>query len=140
MSVLELMKSEKMPEEQLIEKEAVEEVITDTLNVVNLQRRKERKNAYQILGSVIAVLILLLFLDNMSWRVDTILFTCFGVLFPLFCAGGFLALLCSGILRKINGKPCGQTMLFAILLLCLLILFAGLFFLTGVLGIGPIPE
>ena len=37
MSVLELMKSEKMPEEQLIEKEAVEEVITDTLNVVNLQ-------------------------------------------------------------------------------------------------------
>ena len=65
MSVLELMKSEKMPEEQLIEKEAVEEVITDTLNVVNLQRRKERKNAYQILGSVIAVLILLLFLDSL---------------------------------------------------------------------------
>ena len=58
------MKSEKMPEEQLIEKEAVEEVITDTLNVVNLQRRKERKNAYQILGSVIAVLILLLFLGQ----------------------------------------------------------------------------
>ena len=139
-SVLELMKSEKMPEEQLIEKEAVEEVITDTLNVVNLQRRKERKNAYQILGSVIAFLILLLFLDSMSWQADTILFTGFGVLFPLFCAGGFLALLCSGILRKVNGKPCEQTMLFAILLLCLLILFAGLFFLTGVLGIGPIPE
>ncbi len=78
-------------------------------------------------------------MDSMSWQADTILFTGFGVLFPLFCAGGFLALLCSGILRKVNGKPCGQTVFFAIVLLCLLILFAGLFFLTGVLGIGPIP-
>ena len=100
MSVLELMKSEKMPEEQLIEKEAVEEVITDTLNVVNLQRRKERKNAYQILGSVIAVLILLLFLDSMSWQADTILFTGFGVLFPLFCAEDFWRCCAAGYCEK----------------------------------------
>ena len=78
-------------------------------------------------------------MDSMSWQADTILFTGFGVLFPLFCAGGFLALLCSGILRKVNGKPYRQTVFFAIVLLCLLILFARLFFLIGALGIGPIP-
>lgn len=124
-----------------VEKEEAAEVITDTLNVAVLQRKQERKNVFQILGvTSIIVFFLLLFIDSMQWQADTIIFTGVGVAFPLFCMGGFIALLCNGIWRKVKGKSCGQTLALAIALPLLLIIFLGLFFLIGALGIGPVPS
>lgn len=138
-SVLELMKSEKMTANQVTREEATE-VITDTLNVAKIQHKQERKNAFKILGITSIIVIFLLFLDSIQWKADTIIFTGTGVVFPLFCIGGFIALLCNGIWRKVKGKPCGQTLALAIALPLLLIVFLGLFFLIGALVIGPAPN
>ena len=138
-SVLELMKSERMAANQVTKEEATE-IITDTLNVAVLQRRQERKNAFKILGITSVVVVFLLFIDSMQWQADTIIFTGAGVGFPLFCIAGFLTLLCNSIWRKIKGRPYKQTIALAIALLFLLIIFWGLFFLIGILGIGPVPN
>ena len=138
-SVLELMKSERMAANQ-VEKEEAAEVITDTLNVAVLQRKQERKNVFQILGVTSIIVFFLLFIDSMQWQADTIIFTFAGVVFPLFCIVGFIALLCNGIWRKARGKPCRQAFALSLALLLLWITFLGLFFLIGALGIGPVPN
>lgn len=138
-SVLELMKSERVMSNEVTKEEAAG-IITDTLNVVKLQRRQERKNALCILGFIALVVIFVLFLDSMRWQMDTLIFTGVGVGFPLFCVFGFFALLGNGIRRKIIGKPCSQNFAVAMVLLLLLILFMGLFFLVGALGISPAPN
>ena len=138
-SVLELMKSERIISNEVTKEEATG-IITDTLNVVKLQRRQERKNALCILGVIAVVVIFVLFLDSLQWQMDTLIFTGAGVVFPLFCIFGFLALLGNGIRRKITGKPSGQIFAMALALLLLFIIFIGLFFLIGALGIGPVPN
>ena len=138
-SVLEIMKSERIISNEVIKEEATG-VITDTLNVVKLQRRQERKNALCLLGVMAVVVIFVLFLDSVQWQMDTLIFTGVGVVFPLFCIFGFLALLGNGIRRKITGKPCGQNFAIALALLLLCIIFMGLFFLIGALGIAPVPN
>lgn len=146
-SVLELMKSERIILNEVTKEEATD-VITDTLNVVKLQRRQERKNVLCILGAIAVLVIIILFIDSVRQMdiqliLDTltfIIFTGIGVVFPLFCVFGFLALLGNGIRRKIIGKPYGQTFAMAIALLLLLIIFMGLFFLIGALGISPVQN
>lgn len=138
-SVLELMKSERMAANRVTGEEAAE-VIADTLNVARLQRRRERRNVFRILGVTAAIVIFLLFIDSMQWQADTIIFTLAGVVFPLFCTAGFIALLCNGIWRKARGKPCRQAFALSLALLLLLIIFFGLFFLIGALGVGPVPN
>ncbi len=138
-SVLELIKSEKMTSDQVTEEEA-SDMITDTLNMAKLQSIQERKNAFKILGIISIIVIFLLFIDSMQWQADTILFTVVGVVLPLFCIGGFIALLCNGLWRKTKGKPYQQTFSLAIVLILFLIIFLGLFFLIGSLGIGPVPS
>lgn len=138
-SVLELMKSERMAANRVTGEEAAE-VIADTLNVARLQRRRERRNVFRILGVTAAIVIFLLFIDSMQWQADTIIFTLAGVVFPLFCTAGFIALLCNGVWRKARGKPCRQAFALSLALLLLLIIFFGLFFLIGALGVGPVPN
>lgn len=138
-SVLELMKSERMAANRVTGEEAAE-VIADTLNVARLQRRRERRNVFRILGVTAAIVIFLLFIDSMQWQADTIIFTLAGVVFPLFCTVGFIALLCNGVWRKARGKPCRQAFALSLALLLLLIIFFGLFFLIGALGVGPVPN
>lgn len=138
-SILELMKSERIAANEVTKEEATD-VITDTLNVVKLQRRQERKNALFILGIVAVIIIFVLFLDSMQWQIDTLIFACVGVVFPLLCIFGFIALLGSAIWRKLIGKPCGQTFVMALALLLILIIVIGFFFLVGALGIGPVPN
>ena len=115
-------------------------MVTDALNMAVLQRKQERKNIFKVLGTISIAVIFLLLIESMQWQADTILFTVVGVVFPLFCVGGFLALLCNGIWRKIKGKSCGQTFAIAIALLLLLLMFWGLFFFIGASGIGPVPN
>ncbi len=138
-SVLELMKSERIISNDVTKEEATG-IIADTLNVVKLQRKQERKHALCILGVMALIVIFVLFLDSIQWQMDTLIFTGAGVVFPLFCVCGFLALLGNGIRRKITGKPCGQTFAMALALLLLLIIFMGLLFLIGALGIAPVPN
>ena len=138
-SILELMKSERIISNEVTKEEAAG-IITDTLNVVKLQRRQERKNALCILGVMAAVVIFVLFLDSIQWQMDTLIFTGAGVSFPLFCIFGSLALLGNGIRRKITGKPSGQTFAMALALLLLFIIFMESFFLIGTLGISPVPN
>ena len=102
-TVLELMKSERMAANQVTKEEATE-VVTDTLNVAVLQRKQERKNIFKVLGITSIIVIFVLFIESMQWQADTIIFTIAGVVFPLFCIGGFIALLCNGIWRKVKGK------------------------------------
>ena len=138
-SVLELMKSERMVTDKVTNEEATE-IISDTLKMAKLQRKKERKCVLFILGITVLSLIVVLFLDNMQWQADTILFFIAGVFFPLLCIGGFVALIGTGIGRKAMGKPCRQTFIIALILLLLLAVIFGLFALAGALGIGPVPN
>ena len=138
-SVLELMKSEKITSNE-VTKETADGIVIDTLNAAKLQRRQERKEALGILGVTAGIVIFILFLDSMGWQMDTFLFTGVGVVFPVLCVSGFLVLLGNGIRRKMTGKPYGQTFVIALVLLLLLLLFMGLFFLAGALGIGPVPD
>ncbi len=138
-SVLELMKSEKITSNE-VTKETADGIVIDTLNAAKLQRRQERKEALGILGVTAGIVIFILFLDSMGWQMDTFLFTGVGVVFPVLCVSGFLVLLGNGIRRKMTGKPYGQTFVIALVLLLLFILFMGLFFLAGALGTGPVPD
>ncbi len=138
-SVLELIKSERINDSQVTNEEA-SELITDTLDVARLQRKQERKNVFRILGITYVIAVFALLLDSMQWQADTIIFACAGVIFPLFCICGSAALLFNGIWRKIRNKSCGQTFVILLALLILLIVFFGVFFLIGTLGIGPIPN
>ena len=138
-SVLELMKSERIISNEVTKEEATG-VITDALNVAKMQRRQERRNVLYVLGAVAVIIIFILFLDSLQWRMDALIYMCVGVAFPLFFVFGFLALLVNGIRRKITGKPCSQTFAMAIALLLLLVIFMGLFFLAGALGTGPVPN
>ena len=138
-SVLELMKSEKITTDAVTSKEATE-VVTDTLNVAKQQRKQERKNAISILGILFVLVIFVLFLDSVQWQMDQFIFSVIGVAFPLFCLCGFVALIGFGIWRKVTGKPGAQTFILALALLCALILVLGFFFLIGALGIGPVSN
>lgn len=138
-SVLELMKSERVTTNEVTKEEATG-IISDTLNVVKLQRRQERKNALVILGIIATAIIFVLFLDSVQWQLDTLIFEGVGVILPLVCAAGFLALLGNGIWRKAKGRPYGQTFIMALALLLLFLIILGLFFLAGALGIGPVPN
>lgn len=63
-----------------------------------------------------------------------------GVGLPLYCLLGFFLLQVYGIWRKATGKTSGRTFLLAFALLSALLLTAGLFFLAGAMGIGPVPN
>lgn len=138
-SVLELMRSERIISNEVTKEEAMG-IITDTINVAKLQRMQERKNVLCILGVVAVIVIFVLFLDSIQWQMDTLIFMSAGVVFPLFCVFGFLTLLGNGIRRKITGKPCGQIFAIALALLLLFTVFMGLFFLIGALGIAPVSD
>lgn len=138
-SVLELMKAEKFTADQ-VTNEAASEAIKDTLLVAKEQQRKERRSIFAILGALLVLTVFILFLDGLQWQMDIVIFTVAGVVFPLFCIGGFIVLLGYGIWRKATGRPSRQTFVLALALLCILILILGMFFLIGALGIGPVPN
>lgn len=138
-SILELMKSERLKTDRITGEDATE-LITDTLSIVKSQRKQERKMAALILGTTFVFAAFILFFDNMQWQADKIIFFGAGVIFPLACVCGSITLIGTGIWRKTKGKPCGQTFAIAIGLLLFLVIFFGLFFLAGVLRIGPVPN
>ena len=138
-SVLELMKAEKLTTNQVTNEEA-SKAIKDTLLVAKEQQRKERRNIFTILGALLVLIVFILFLDSLQWQLDMLIMTGAGVVLPLLCIVGFVALLGYGIWRKATGKSGRQTFALALAMFCILILLLGLFFLAGALGIGPVPN
>lgn len=138
-SVLELMKSERIEAARLGREEATGTVL-DTLDVAKDQRQRERRNALALLGGVVVADLVILLLDNLKWQGGALLFWGAGVAFPLFCLSGALALLGMGIWQLVNGRPWRRSILFAAGLALLLSVIFGLFFLAGILGLGPVPT
>ena len=117
-----------------------EHAVHDILQLAQEERRQERKKVALLLAGVLTVLLLLLVLDVLDWQWEAILFTGLGVILPLFCAGGALALLPYGIYRKARGKSVRFCLAAALGLCLLFLLFVGGFFLIGALGLGPVPS
>lgn len=85
MSVLELMKSERMNETP-VSHNIADTAILDTLDVAIAQRREERKKVFSIMGISVVVVLLLLAIDNAGWDAAAIMFLMFAVILPLFGA------------------------------------------------------
>ena len=91
-SVLELMKSERIEAAHLGQEEAAG-VVLDTLDVAKDQRQRERRNVLALLGGVAVADLVILLLDNLKWQGGALFIWGAGVAFPLFCLSGALALL-----------------------------------------------
>ena len=63
-----------------------------------------------------------------------------GVLFPLLCLSGALALLGLALWRLFRGGPWKHAALLALGLILPLAIFLGFFVLAGALGLGPVPS
>lgn len=138
-TILELMRSCRLQEEEL-KVEQTETVLKNTLELVKIQRKKERRAALSLLALVAAADLLILLLDTFSGRWDALLMLGAGVFFPLFCATGALALMGLALWRRSTGRPWGQTARIALALALGLALLCGVLLLAGALGLGPVPN
>ncbi len=132
-SVLEIMRSEKI-EEAIVTQDDASTALTDTFELVKLQRKAERKAIVKIVGCIAAVMLLLFFIDSVGWLGFAIAY------FPVMCLLGSIILMICGIWRKKNKLPCLQTFVLAVAMLLVPVALAVIFFVAGALGLGPIPS
>ena len=132
-SVLEIMKSERIQEPEVSSKVA-SEVLMDAFELAKYQKKLERKHIISIIV-LIAILPMVVFLvDNMT------IYGFLGVCVPVTCLLLGIALLIYGVWRKVTRQTCWQTFTVAALMFAVPILLIILLFLVGVLGIGPVPN
>ena len=132
-SVLEIMRSEKIESEQVAQ-DTVSTALTDTFALVKLQRKAERKSILKI-GICVAALLLAVFLiDSMGWLVFAMAY------FPAICLLGSIARVIYGIWRKNNKLPCMQTFALAGIMLFIPVAVFLFFLFAGALGLGPVPN
>ena len=116
-SVLELMKSEKIVETNIQCGDA-DTVLTDTIKAAEHQKQVERQQEKRMIlitiGAVAMLSIFALFIDNIGWRMENILFTSVGVVLPITSIIGFFVLLIISLIRRVRGKTCKQTMVAAL--------------------------
>lgn len=132
-SVLEIMRSEKITE-NAVTQDTASEALTDTFELVKLQRKAERKSIVKVAGYIAAILVLIFLIDSAGW---------FGfamAYFPVICLLGSIALVIYGVWRKKNKLPCVQTFVLAIAMLLIPVTLVLLLFLAGALGLGPVPN
>lgn len=108
--------------------------LTDTFELVKLQRKAERRSILKIAGCIAAALFLIFLIDGMGWMGFAFAY------FPVICLIASVALVIYGIWRKKNKLPCLQTFILAGALILIPICIVVLFFLAGVLGLGPVPN
>lgn len=132
-SILEIMRSEKL-DESVITQDTISAALTDTFELVKLQRKAERKSIAKIIGIVASILFLIFLIDGMGWLIFVMTY------FPVICLLGSLTLIIYGIWRKRNKLPCLQTFVLAIILLLVPIAFVIFLFLIGASGLGPVPT
>lgn len=133
LSVLEVMRSERIVEAE-ISPDTAAVALTDTFELVKLQRKAERRSILKIAGCIAAALFLIFLIDGMGWMGFAFAY------FPVICLIASVALVIYGIWRKKNKLPCLQTFILAGELILIPICIVVLFFLAGVLGLGPVPN
>ena len=132
-SVLEIMRSERIAE-TAITSDTATAALTDTFELVKLQRKAERKAILKIAGCIAAALFLIFVIDGMGWMGFAMVY------FPVICLLTSIALVLYGIWRKKNQLPCLQTFILAIVLVLIPLGIVVLLFLAGALGLGPVPN
>lgn len=132
-SVLEVMRSERIAETEISPTTAAT-AITDTFELMKLQRKAERMAALKIFGCIAAALFLVFLVDSMGWTGFTM------VCFPAVCLLAGVVLMLYGIWRKKNKLPCFQTLILSAALFLVPACIALLFFLAGAMGLGPVPS
>ena len=132
-SVLEIMRSEKI-EETAITQDTASAALTDTFELVKLQRKAERKSIFKIAGGVAACLFLIFLIDGMGWLGFAMVY------FPVICLLSGIALLIYGVWRKKNKLPCLQTFVLAAVMLLIPVGVVVFLFLAGALGLAPVPN
>ena len=95
--------------------------------------RRRWKQAVSARVNVSSVLVILL-LDTLRLEGGALILWGAGVLFPLLCLSGALALLGLALWRLFRGG------LLALGLILPLAIFLGFFVLAGALGLGPVPS
>lgn len=132
-SVLEIMRAERTTFTTVSNKEA-EAVLIDSFEMVRKQRKMERRNAAKIIIGIASVVAMVFLIDNIGWL------GFFGACIPVICLMGGIFLLFTAFYRRKNKLPCLQTVIFAIVLLLVPVIFIIMLFLIGALGIGPVPN
>lgn len=132
-SVLEIMRSERIAETEITQ-DTASAVLTDTFELVKLQRKAERKSILKIAGGVAACLFLIFLIDGMGWLGFAMVY------FPVICLISSIALLIYGVWRKKNKLPCLQTFVLAAIMLLIPIAVVVFLFLAGALGLAPVPN
>lgn len=132
-SVLEVMRSERIVETEILPDTAAA-ALTDTFELVKRQRRNERRKVVSIFAVITIILFAVLLIDSMTWL------GFLGVCIPVVCFFAGIALLIYSIWRKKNQLPCLQTLVGAIILLVVSITPTLLLLLAFISGIGPVPN
>ena len=118
-SVLELMKSEKIVETNIQCGDA-DIIVTDTIKEAEHQKQIERQQEKRMILITIGVVAMLsifaLLIDSIGWRMENILFTSVGVVLPITSIIGFFVLLIISFIRRTIGKSCKQTLIAALVL------------------------
>ena len=132
-TVLEIMRSERIPEES-VPSVSISEVITDAFDMVNKQRKQERKSVLSIALVVLSVIASVFLADTIGWM---------GVAFvalPSLCFVLAICLFVYGIIRHRNKQSCNQTFIWGVILISLPVVLAISLFLIGAFGVGPGPS
>ena len=132
-TVLEIMRSERISEES-VASVSVSEVITGAFDMVNEQRKQERKSVLYIAMVVLSVITSVFLADTIGWM---------GVAFvalPSLCFVLAICLFVYGIIRHRNKQSCNQTFIWGVILISLPVVLAISLFLIGAFGIGPVPS
>lgn len=135
----ELMKSEKFAGPD-VSAATSNKIVNDALGLAEEQIRAERKRDFSMIGCLAAAVLLILYLDNMGWKADTILFNVFGVLLPLTAALSSAALLGYSLYRKHKGQSGCRTFFMALFSFCIVAGIFLAFMFAGLFGLGPIPQ
>lgn len=132
-TVLEIMRSERIPVESITPQSA-SEVISDAFDMVKQQRKQERKSLICISIGVLAAIALFFLGDSLGWMGMV-----FAVL-PCLCFAIAVSLVIFGFIRCRYKLPCTQTFIWAAIFGSYPVLLFVLFFLIGALGLGPVPT
>lgn len=139
-SVLELMKSERIETQEIQCEEAVT-VLSNTIKEVDNQRQAERKQERKVIASAVGMIalcsIFVLLMDSYGWSVQDVVFTSIGITLPLISLIAVVVFVVIGIIRCIRGKSSKlvwiTVLTFATMLFVLLLVFfaLGLFAFPG---------
>ena len=139
-SVLELMKSEKIVETNIQCGDA-DIIVTDTIKAAEHQKQVERQQEKRIIlisiGVVAMLSIFALLIDNIGWSMENILLTSVGVVLPVISIIAFFILMIISLIRRVTGKSCKQTLIVELVFSGIVV---AVFFAIFVLSLFAFPE